>query len=73
MKTIILFLALATEVLAAEAPQPETLREMELRKALIESQITIIRLNYNNLQQELQKLDAELEKKRQAQGVNPAK
>lgn len=66
MKTLILFLALSTAALAAEAPkqEPETLREMELRRALIQSQMQVMSLNYNQLQEELKKLDAELAKRK---------
>lgn len=67
MKTIILFLALATAALAAEPQPPETLREMELRRALIQSQMQVMSLNFNQLGEELKKLEAEIAKRKPAE------
>jgi hypothetical protein len=60
---LILLLTSATQ--AADAPPgQETLKELELRRALISSQMQVMQLTFNQLGEELKKVEAELEKRK---------
>jgi hypothetical protein len=67
MRTLILFLVLASAAMAAEPPP--TTRELELEKALVESQMQIIferltgNAEFKKLQDRLKELSTELEKR----------